>query len=571
MPRLRQVPKDEATAPIVTTMYEWLFEGRDPVAEPGRWDGTTGDWWTVFANSPDILDHCVKGFGLYQSPERTLDPALRELGQIRAGYAAASQFVFSQHAKSMRELGMPEAQITHIPAWSVAPEGTYDAAERAVLAYTDCLVYDHGRVPDQLFAELQRHLDEVAVLGADLHHHAVLPARRDVQGPPDRVRRPRRSRRRSSWPGRFLRHASGTDPVTAGHVVLPDDEGRHTPDGEDLWNESYYCDFVRDDGSMGGWLRLGLYPNRQVAWWTTWIVWPDRPGVCSADYRAPVPPGDGLVSEASIGPDDTADQRIAIELVRPLESFRLAASAPAHFIDPPEAVYTSGEQSGTPAQLDLDLTWTTDGVPYHYDLTTRYEIPCLVTGTVAIGGETFTVDGQGQRDHSWGVRDWWAFGWCWCSVRLDDGTRVHLADIRMNIGIPDLEVFFGYIQQPEHGLVLPATSLSVTEDLGAHGFPSKARIDIAGPAPNRGRRRPRQDRPRGDTGRLRSGTAAQRLGRTGQPLPPGHGHLPDRRRPHRRRLDRVESARSWPRLRPTTPEHPPNNKPPTRTTSADNT
>ena len=69
MPRLRQVPKDEATAPIVTTMYEWLFEGRDPVAEPGRWDGTTGDWWTVFAISPDILDHCVKGFGLYQSPD----------------------------------------------------------------------------------------------------------------------------------------------------------------------------------------------------------------------------------------------------------------------------------------------------------------------------------------------------------------------------------------------------------------------------------------------------------------------------------------------------------------------
>ena len=264
--------------------------------------------------------------------------------------------------------------------------------------------------------------------------------------------------------------------MTAEHVVLPDDEARHTPDGDDLWNESYYCDFVRADGSLGGWIRLGLYPNRQVAWWTTWIVWPDRPGVCSVDYRAPVPPDDGLVSEASFGPDDTADQRIEIELVHPLESFRLAASAPAHFIDPPEAVYTSGEQTGPAARLDLDLTWITDGVPYHYDLTTRYEIPCLVTGTVAIGGETFTVDGQGQRDHSWGVRDWWAFGWCWCSMRLDDGTRIHLADIRMNIGIP---VFFGYIQQPEHGLMLPATSLSVSEDVGAHGFPSKARIDIA--------------------------------------------------------------------------------------------
>jgi hypothetical protein len=107
MPRLRQVPKDEATAPIVTTMYEWLFEGRDPVAEPGRWDGTTGDWWTVFANSPDILDHCVKGFGLYQSPDRTLEPTLRELGQIRAGYAAASHYVTTlnfQHAVMSKAL-----------------------------------------------------------------------------------------------------------------------------------------------------------------------------------------------------------------------------------------------------------------------------------------------------------------------------------------------------------------------------------------------------------------------------------------------------------------------------------
>ena len=266
--------------------------------------------------------------------------------------------------------------------------------------------------------------------------------------------------------------------MTAQHVVQPDDEARHTPDGENLWNESYYCDFVRADGSMGGWLRLGLYPNRQVAWWTTWIVWPDRPGLCSADYTAPVPPGDGLVSESD-------GQRIDIDLRRPLEEFRLAASAPARIIDPPEQVYADGEQSGEPAQLDLDLTWTTDGVPYHYDLTTRYEIPCLVTGTVTIDGETFAVDGQGQRDHSWGVRDWWAFGWCWCSVRLEDGTRVHLADIRM--GIPDMPVFFGYIQKPgqpgEPGEMHPATALTVSEDLGQHGFPSKGRIDITAGEP----------------------------------------------------------------------------------------
>ncbi len=91
--------------------------------------------------SPTSSITAVKGFGLYQSPKRLLSPELRELGQIRAGWAGVSQFVYSQHAKSMRELGMPEEKITSIPAWSVA--SCYDAAERAVLAYTDCLALRH--------------------------------------------------------------------------------------------------------------------------------------------------------------------------------------------------------------------------------------------------------------------------------------------------------------------------------------------------------------------------------------------------------------------------------------------
>jgi hypothetical protein len=255
--------------------------------------------------------------------------------------------------------------------------------------------------------------------------------------------------------------------VTAAHVVLPDDEARHTPDGEDLWNESYYYDFVHADGSLGGWLRLGLYPNRQVAWWTAWIVRTGRPGLSSVNYEMPVPAGDGLVSESVDG------ERVEIDLRRPLQEFRLAAAnlMGKEFANPADA-YTDTDWQ--PLLLGVDLTWTTDGTPYHYDLTTRYEIPCLVTGTVTIEGETLTVDGQGQRDHSWGVRDWWAFGWCWCSLRLDDGTRVHLADIRMLPGVP---VFFGYVQTP--GEVHPLSALSVTEDADKEGFPTRARIELA--------------------------------------------------------------------------------------------
>lgn len=161
MPRLRQVPRASA-APSVLRLYDMLFGTRDPVAEPGTATGTPGNWWTVFALVPDVFDHAVAGFALYRSPNRTIDPKLRELGMMRAGFARGSQFVFSQHCKAARTLGVPEAQIRAIPAWSTSD--AYSPLERAVLAYTDCLVLQGGRVPDDTFAALRGGLTDEQVL-----------------------------------------------------------------------------------------------------------------------------------------------------------------------------------------------------------------------------------------------------------------------------------------------------------------------------------------------------------------------------------------------------------------------
>ena len=163
MPRLRQVPRAEATAPVVTAMYDLLFgPDRDPVSSPGTSSGTPGDWWTVFALVPEILDHCVRGFGIYRSPDRLLDPVLRELAQTRVGWTRGSQFVFSQHCKSCRELGISEERISSIPSWPVA--SCYSDVERAVLAYADDLVLAGGRVADATFAALRSFLSDEEIL-----------------------------------------------------------------------------------------------------------------------------------------------------------------------------------------------------------------------------------------------------------------------------------------------------------------------------------------------------------------------------------------------------------------------
>ncbi|MBV8979816.1 MAG: carboxymuconolactone decarboxylase family protein [Acidimicrobiia bacterium] len=162
MPRLKQIPRDAAEAPIVLSMYTRLFGDRDPVAEPGTETGTPGDWWTVFANSPDVLEHACRGFGLYASPDRKLPPALRELGQTRAGWLVGSQFVFSQHCKSCRALGYSEDKIEALKAWAVSD--LFSPIERALLAYTDALVLGFGRVDDAVFDVLQEHLSDEEVL-----------------------------------------------------------------------------------------------------------------------------------------------------------------------------------------------------------------------------------------------------------------------------------------------------------------------------------------------------------------------------------------------------------------------
>ena len=162
MPRLRQVSRAEADSDVVTKTYDLLFGDRDPIAEPGTSTGTRGDWWTVFALQPDILDHCNRGFALYRNPKRKLDPVLRELGQTRAGWAKACQFVFSQHCKSLRGLKVSEEKIAAIPHWQVAD--CFDEQERAVLAYADCLVLQGGRTPQAVFDKLKTFLSDEEIL-----------------------------------------------------------------------------------------------------------------------------------------------------------------------------------------------------------------------------------------------------------------------------------------------------------------------------------------------------------------------------------------------------------------------
>ena len=162
MPRLHQVPRSDVTDPLTLSVYTNLFGDRDPVAQPGTAMGPPGHWWTVFANAPHLLEHFVFCSRMYLGPKMTLDPLLRELGQLRAGWLNGSHFVYSQHCKMGRAAGMTDVQVDAVKEWQVAD--CFDERQRTVLAYADCLVAQRGRVPDGVFAKLKSFLSDVEIL-----------------------------------------------------------------------------------------------------------------------------------------------------------------------------------------------------------------------------------------------------------------------------------------------------------------------------------------------------------------------------------------------------------------------
>ncbi|KAF9882891.1 hypothetical protein FE257_004905 [Aspergillus nanangensis] len=244
--------------------------------------------------------------------------------------------------------------------------------------------------------------------------------------------------------------------------VNPQDEASHPAGADPLHNESWYFDVADTAQGVGVWVRLGVTPNQPGSWYNALICGPGRPTVAVVDFEAPTPGADLVINcdkiKATHSPDD------------PLKEYRLTLIGRGEsFADP--AALLRGER-GDPVAVHIDLTWHTTGTPYQWRIATRYEIPCTVSGSILVDNDVTTfAHAPGQRDHSWGVRDWWSFDWVWSAFHLDDGTHLHGVQVRLPTG----PVGIGYIQSP----TVPIAELSgvdVMEQVSPEGLPQTALI-----------------------------------------------------------------------------------------------
>ena len=204
MPRLDPMPRAQAREDIVRRYNQLFGPDVDPATDntSSTVTGTPGNYTPVWANAP----HARAAVFALPFAEGKMNPKLRELALMRTGYVVGSQFVYSQHCKMARDVGVEEPKIADIPLWQISEN--YTAEERTVLAYVDGLVLQQGRVHDRLFAALKKHMTPADIIeltyftGTYITHATSCKALRlEYDDVPDRIVEipTPETRRRQDW------------------------------------------------------------------------------------------------------------------------------------------------------------------------------------------------------------------------------------------------------------------------------------------------------------------------------------------------------------------------------------
>jgi hypothetical protein len=179
--------------------------------------------------------------------------------------------------------------------------------------------------------------------------------------------------------------------------VTESDEYAHTADEKPTWRESYYFNWVDIDAGISGFSTIGLLPNNQKREFVFALFHGHEREVY---FREP----EGAFSDDFS--ESLTDGILKFKLIAPLKEWQILYNGeklkanirwPARF-----PAYDFGGGSGTSWAGHFEQS----GAPY---------------GTIEFqDGKVVQIKGYGERDKSWGSRDWHIENWFALHAQFDD-------------------------------------------------------------------------------------------------------------------------------------------------------
>jgi hypothetical protein len=199
--------------------------------------------------------------------------------------------------------------------------------------------------------------------------------------------------------------------------LAPEDEYMHEVEEATTFNESMYTNVYDPTTRFGAFFRVGNRPNEGHAEMTVCLYLPDGRVVFMFDRPR-------IEGNAAL---DAGGARF--EVVTPFEELRVSYDGKAVILDDPLAM-------ADPKKAFTESPWTTVSAALVFKGTSlmfggepeggsherpgeefakgHYEQLVAGQGTITVGDESWTIDGFGLRDHSWGPRTWqapWYYRW----------------------------------------------------------------------------------------------------------------------------------------------------------------
>ena len=211
------------------------------------------------------------------------------------------------------------------------------------------------------------------------------------------------------------------------------DELLHQPSSESKWRESYYFNWVDLQNEISGFSTIGILPNENRREFVFLLFLKERNEIY---YKEPV-----LVQYEDDIDSMLAEKKLSYKLIEPFKKWQIK--------------YDS-------RRLKFEIIFDTRFPTYTFGVNSsaswhqHYEASGVISGKLILRDNTvIEIKGYGQRDKSWGYRDWHQFDkwyashfqfkdWS-CTFRKDyEGEKIdlsgHISNKEGNTSISELEI-----------------------------------------------------------------------------------------------------------------------------------
>lgn len=236
--------------------------------------------------------------------------------------------------------------------------------------------------------------------------------------------------------------------------------------GKDLdWSESFYFSLYDKGNDILSFMRIGLKPNRKMKELFCFFMMPDGSLVGNKEqvaYDSPAIAAKGLTFQ-NLEPERRWRLLFAGNLVR--------ASGPA----------------GVPVNTHFDLLFETLNPVFNYRDCVSGEKERIsrsvasehleqfgrITGSLLMEGREYRIHGLGERDHSWGVREWNAPKmWIWLNCQFNERCALNVTKLIIDGTEIDAGYFF------DGAVNRPLVRASIATDYAQDGSPDSLRMQL---------------------------------------------------------------------------------------------